>query len=501
MNFETESDPEILRQAALLLERENQKLAKKIIELTRELLALKGGDAEQLKLRIAELEKQLATKNRMLFGKTSERRAGDPPAAPPAPPESPKPPKKGHGPKAQLSLPVEEIVHELDEADKVCGACGEKLDPWEGQFETSEEVDVVPRRFVLKRHKRQKYRCKCGGCIETAPGPLKLFEGARYSIDFAIEVAAEKYNDHAPLERQVRKMRREGLIVESQTLWDQLERLSRVLAPGYEALLLYQLAQSVLGVDETRWPLLGKSEPSRWHAWAMVSRDAVAYRILDGRSNDAGRKVLGGYKGIVMCDGYAVYKSLAKSEGFTLAQCWAHARREFIEAEASSPEEVKEVLGLIRGLYAVEAKCKPGSDGDAERLALRQAESKPIMERIRIFAEETNVVPKSRLDEAIQYMVSRWSGLTRFLSDPRIPIDNNHTERAARGVVVGRKNHYGSRSLRGTEVAALFYSFIESAKMWGLDPKAYLRTATIAGLRGERIPLPHEIAAQAADAS
>ena len=104
------------------------------------------------------------------------------------------------------------------------------------------------------------------------------------------------------------------------------------------------------------------------------------------------------------------------------------------------------------------------------------------------------MVPGSSLDKAIQYMAGLWSGLTRFLEDPRIPLDNNHTERAERGVVVGRKNHYGSRSKRGTEVAALFYSYVESAKLCGLDPKAYLRTAVMAALRGERIALPHEVA-------
>ena len=494
MRFEDEKDPNILRQAAILLVRENQKLAKKIIELTAELLALKGGNSEQTKLRIAELERQIALKNHMLFGEKSERREGDEQDAPPAPPAPPKPPQKGHGPKAQPSLPIQEVVHELDEADKVCVSCGGALEVWEGQFEESEEIDVIPRRFVIKKHKRQKYRCPCGGCVETASAPVKLFEGARYSIDVAIEVAAEKYLEHQPLERQVRKMRREGLIVESQTLWDQLERLARPLAPGYEALVQYVLGRGVIGVDETRWPLLGKHEPARWHAWSIVAPDAVAYRILEGRSTEEARQVLGGYTGTVVCDGYAVYKSLAKTEGFVLAHCWSHVRREFIEAEASFPVETKGVLDLIRGLYAVEAECKAGPEGDEERLARRQAKSKPLVERIRDFATTTPVVPRSSLDKAIKYMVGMWSGLTRFLSDPRIPIDNNHTERAERGVVVGRKNHYGSRSRRGTEVAALFYSFMESAKLCGVDPKAYLRTAIMAALRGDRIPLPHEAA-------
>ncbi|MDI3292192.1 IS66 family transposase, partial [Polyangium sp. 15x6] len=372
-----------------------------------------------LKLRIAELEQQIAQKNRLLFGEKSERRGGDEQDTPPAPP---KPPQKGHGPKAQPSLPVVEVVHELDEADKVCGSCGGALEVWEGQFEESEEVDVAPRRFELKKHKRQKYRCRCGGCVETAPAPMKLFEGARYSIDFAVEVAVEKYLDHQPLERQVRKMRREGLLVESQTLWDQLERLARPLAPGYEALVQYVLAQGVIGADETRWPLMGKNEPSRWHAWSIVAPDAVAYRILEGRSTEEARQVLGGYEGVVVCDGYAAYKALAKTEGFALAHCWSHVRREFIAAEASFPAETRGVLDLIRGLYAVESKCKPGPGGDAERLAQRRAESKPLVERIRCFAETTSVVPGSSLDKAIRYMVGMWSGLTRFLEDARIPI-------------------------------------------------------------------------------
>jgi transposase len=229
-----------------------------------------------------------------------------------------------------------------------------------------------------------------------------------------------------------------------------------------------------------------------------VASDAVAYRIMAGRSNEEGRKMLGGYKGIVIADGFSVYASLAKSEGYTLVQCWAHARREFIESEGAAPEEAKQMIDLIRGLYAIEAICTPGPEGDAERRARRRDESKPLCEQIRALALELHkgATPGGRLEKAIHYMQKRWVELTRFLDDPRIPLDNTHTERAERGVVVGRKNHYGSRSQRGTEVAALFYSFIESAKLCGLDPKEYLRTAVMAALHGEQIPLPHEVAAR-----
>lgn len=495
MRLENETDPEILRQAATLLERENHKLGQKIVELTKKLVALEGGGAKQLALRIAELERQLAVKNHLLFGASSEKRTGDEPA-----PESEpaKPPQKGHGPKKQLKLPIEEVVHKAEPGDRMCGSCGGNLDEWEGQFEESEEIDVITRKFVIKKHKRQKYRCKCGACIETAPGPLKLLPGARYSIDFAIEVANDKYDYAAPLERQARKMGREGLDVDSQTLWDQIDRAARLLAPAHAELIRYLLSKPVLGVDETRWPLLGKKNntPSRWHAWAMASANAVAYQIHEGRGAEIAKKFLGNYQGILVCDGYGVYKSLAsQSNGLSLAHCWAHVRREFIKAEKDFPAQSKVVVELIRGLYDVEELCPGGPQGDAMRLDLRRERSKSIIADIRAFAEKTAVIPESSLDKAIKYMAGLWSGLVRFLDDPRIPIDNNLTERSQRGIVVGRKNHYGSRSHRGTEVAAIFYSFVESAKLCGLDPKAYLKQAVIAGLRGERIPLPHEIAA------
>src|SRR5262245_66268992 len=120
------------------------------------------------------------------------------------------------------------MVHVLVETDRGCPACGGTLRAMTGQTEDSEEITVVERQFVLLQHRRQKYRCACNGAVETAPGPLRLAarpdtRGRRYSADFAVEVAIGKYLDHLPLERQVRVMRREGLTIDSQTLWDQLE--------------------------------------------------------------------------------------------------------------------------------------------------------------------------------------------------------------------------------------------------------------------------------------
>jgi transposase len=334
---------------------------------------------------------------------------------------------------------------------------------------------------------------------------VKLFPGARYSVDFAVEVAAAKYVDHMPLERQVRIMAREGLAVDSQTLWDQIERLARLLGDAKEALHLYVLSHAIVGADETRWRILdGKGrdggEAKQWQVWAVAAPDAVAYSIEDSRSSEAAKKVLRGFAGVVMADGYKVYDSLAREPGgFVLANCWAHPRRKYLEVEHAFPAQVKEIVGLIGELYAVDRLCPTGPPGDELRRRLRDERSRPVVERIKAWAvaAKARTLPESGLVKAIDYMLGLWKGLVRFLDDPRIPLDNNRTERGLRGVVVGRKNHYGSKSRRGTEVAALFYSLIESAKLAGVEPKAYLRLAVQAALRGERAPLPHELAKSA----
>jgi transposase len=486
-------DIETVRKAALLLEAENQRLAREVARLTRELHELKGGDPQQLALKLAGLQEQLSALQRKIFGDSSEKREKPKVAA-----KEPVKPQRGHGPRPQLSLKVVEEVHLADKADAMCKACGGELDAWSEQFEESEEIDVIERQFVLKKIRRQKYRCRCGQCVETAPGPAKLFAGARYSPGFAVMVAVDKYLDHLPLERQVRAMHRDGLEVESQTLWDQINALATVLEPVHARLHQYVLSHAVIGADETHWRLMGAEgkraggDAKRWQVWAVATEDAVSYRILDSRSTEAASEVLGEYSGTIICDGYSAYDALRKRGGrFRLAHCWAHVRRKFVEAEPSFPE-CKAVLELIGQLYAIEREIKDRPPD--ERLSRRQQESKALIAQIQSWALAVQALPQSGLGKAIAYMGGLWDGLRVFLDDPNVDIDNNGTERALRGVVLGRNNHFGSRSRRGTEVAALFYSLLESAKLAGFGPHTYLKTAVGAALRGEPIPLPHELA-------
>jgi transposase len=187
-----ETDVERLRQMALLLEAENARLHRRLVELTRALAEARGEAQAQLELELQHLQEQLAAQTRALFARSSERRAsqdGEPAATPATP-------RRGHGPRPQAALPLAEVIHTLDAPDQVCPQCGGDLQAWAGQFEEAEEIDVVERSFRLVRHKRQKYRCRCGSCIDTALGPPKLLPGGRYSVDFAVAVAVGKYLDH-----------------------------------------------------------------------------------------------------------------------------------------------------------------------------------------------------------------------------------------------------------------------------------------------------------------
>jgi transposase len=519
-----EKDPELLRKAVVLLENHNRALTKKIAEVLRELLevraelaALKGESVDK-QLRLEALQLDLAKLTKLTFGPSSEQRPSDDKPAEKAPEgddkskddkskddksKDDKKKRPGHGPTEQPALLRIEVDHELDEADKTCPQCGGGLREMDGQYEEHDEIDVVPMRFVFKHHRRKKYSCQCGGCIETALGPDKLVAGGRYSINFAIYVAISKYCDHLPLERQVRMMARDGLVVTSQTLWDQIEQLVWVIESVMPRLRGHILGQGVIGADETSWELMGNvpGQAKSWWVWVLRTDDAIYYAIRGSRGAKTAKELLVGFAGVLMCDGYDAYISLARQHPLVvLAHCWAHVRREFLDIEKSFPTACKEILELIGKLYFIEKPCPTGPEGDEARRRLRNTDSRAVIDAIVEWFYRTlpKCLPESGLHKAIGYMVHMWTGLVLFLDDPRIPLDNNASERAARGPVLGRKNHYGSRSLRGTEIAATLYSLVESAKLNGLEPRLYLRVAVHAGLRHETVPLPHEVKAMLA---
>jgi len=471
-----ERDLETLRQISLLLDRENQRLITKTLELTAEVARLQGlANPEQLQLAVLQ---DLQQRRAHVF---------QDPAAAPSSTASKRPATPGHGPRPQPTLPVVEIRHELSPDKHQCPACGGELQEMTGQAETSERITTVKLTYQVEHHVRQKYRCRCNGAVITAPGPAQVLPGSRYAPEFGVGVAIAKYADHLPLERQVKMMAREGLRVDSQTLWDQLHAMARHLEPSYDALGRQVLAASVINVDETRWPIMGSAAPAKGTVWGIRSPTIAFYRILPGKSADEGRQILAGYRGIVVADGFAVYEVLAcEGPTFTLTHCWAHAKRKYDEIAEHWPVACAEIDSLIGELYAIE-RLVPGpfpGDADAQTLRrqLRQERSRPTLDRIWQWATVQVGLPRSDFGKAVRYMLERWEGLTRFVEDPQIPVDNNSIERSLRSPVVGRKNHYGSRSWRGTQVAALFYTLCETAKLTGVDARAYLHRALYAAI-------------------
>jgi len=314
--------------------------------------------------------------------------------------------------------------------------------------------------------------------------------GGRYSLEFGVHVAEQKYLNHLPLARQEQMMGRAGLAVTRTTLWDQQNGVASYLEPSWKALHEYVLAADWVHCDETYWPMLDGPGTAKWWTWCLTSSDAVYYAIYPHRSAKAASAMLAGYIGTLLTDGYPAYPAALRDgpRRVTLAHCWAHVRRKFLEAEASYPDLTKKPIDLIGRLFDVE-RSLPKIDPHASlaerapvleaRRAMREAQSRPLTDELRQWGFDIlpTLLPSTGLAKAVEYMLSLWSGLTVFLSDPRIPIDNNHAEREIRGVVVGRKNHYGSKSKRGTEVAAIFYSLFESAKLAGVDPKDYVLEA------------------------
>lgn len=478
MDVEREKDIEQLRKLARVQERTIAQLLKVIEGQSERLDALEGRQGELQ--RALDLANHLAKREQAEV--SAKTRSKD---------EKPRKKRESFGPTEQPQLLVVERVFELDEADRVCTSCGGALEPWKDEFEPSEMIDVVRAEYRLVKVQRQKYRCGCGGCVETALGPERTVVGGRYSLDFGIDVVVHKYRDHLPLARQVRILLRSGVVLTSQTLWDQLAALANELEPTYDALLALALREPVIGLDQTSWPRLekGAKDKKPWQMWCVTTPTISVHAIRSDKGKDTFRSLLEGYSGTVVCDDLGTHTAGARGSPIVLASCWAHVLRRFRDAAANHPE-AELVLGWIRELYAIDDEA----EGDHERLAeLRRTRSRAVSKRIFTYLGTLEVLQSTSIGEAARYAYGNREMLERFLDDPRIPLDNNRTERALRGPVVGRRNHFGSKSERGTQVAAIFYSLLETANLVGVNPVEYLREAVLAARAG-RVLLPGDLA-------
>jgi transposase len=376
---------------------------------------------------------------------------------------------------------------------------------WEtspGWTADSMTVTMIERRFVEVVHRRQKYKTKIINrdgvekeVILTAPGPEKILPGASYSIEFAVGVAADKYLMHLPLERQRRAMEAQGLTgIEVKTLYNLCWAASQHLKPIAEKIAGQILEGSLcVHADETPWPIQGKKD-SNGQMWSISNMAGAYYRFEPSRSGKIIEEMTEGFKGALMSDAMPGYNRLEKIEGIVHCHCWAHVRRKFFDLEKEKPGTAREIIELLDKLFAVERKASTFE----ELKVLRETESKALIDEIRRWCEEHHprCLPRSPLRAAINYTMGIWTGLTKFLTDTRIPLSNNDAERTLRHAVVGRKNYYGSKSIDGADMAATLFTVIESCKRVALDPRSYMVMAIKASARGETPPTPLDYARQ-----
>ena len=387
-------------------------------------------------------------------------------------------------------LPRIERVIDLD--DKACPCCRGELHRI-GE-DVAERLDIVPAQFRVIVTRRPKYACRaCEGTVVQAPAPGHVVEGGLPTEALVAQVITSKYADHCPLYRQAGIYARQGIDLDRATLADWVGRAAWLLAPVYERLRADLMASPKLFADETTAPVLdpgrGRTKTGQFWAYARDDRPwggtappAVAYVYAPDRSKARPREHLAGFRGVLQVDAYAGYKALGEAGEVTLALCWAHARRRFYEVAAAGPAPIaEEALRRIAALYEVEAEIR-GILPDT-RAAARQERSKPILDAFEPWLRTNleRVSGKSPTAEAIRYMLSHWAGLTRFVDDGRIELDNNTVERAIRPQALTRKNALFAGSDGGAQHWACLASLIETAKLNGLNPLAYL-TATLEAL-------------------
>ena len=481
MDLRRETDIEQLRRIALVQQTQIEQLLKVLQQKCRELSVLKGSEQElQQTLSLIEdltRQAQAAKDKTTQQAATSEKQ------------RTARKPRTQFGPTQQPSLQLDEKVFELDEPDRTCPSCGGRLEPMADQFETSEMVDVVEVSYRLVKVKQQKYVCSCGGCVETAPGPERASAGSRYSLDFAIKVVTDKYLDHLPLARQERILKRHDVQVTSQTLWDLSHAIGTQHVPTHRALYQHVLSEAVIGLDQTSWKRLDDKDGKPWQMWCLTTPKVVYHRICDDKGTKSFVDLVGSYHGVIVCDALKTHEAGAREgPGIVLAGCWAHVFRKFEEAEPDHPE-AQAAMRLIGKLYEIDEQA---ADDLARKAMLRRTESVAVLDKLKTWLWSQAVLKTLTIGKAAAYAIANWERLTRFIDDAHIPLDNNATERGIRGPVIGRRNHFGSKSRRGTEVASIFYSLIETAKLNGVDPSRYLAAATRAARLGE-ILLPWQM--------
>jgi transposase len=415
-------------------------------------------------VRVSELEAQLKWFQSQIFGRKSERRlAGDSKyiqltlgslleeETPPAPTETVKeyqrrikPEKLSESSEDESGLrfssdvPVKTIPLKPEEvADLKEGedyeVIGEKV---------THRLAQRPASYVVLKYVRPVVKLKSDKVI-SHPAPEGVFDRSFADVSLVAGILVDKFQYHLPLYRQHQRLAAGGVTISRQTLTNFVARAADLLAPIYYAQLSSILQSKVLAMDET--PIkAGQASKGKLHQgffWPLYGdKDEVAFPYGATRALTQAQEILGEFAGTLVTDGYGVYsRYTSKVTGVSHATCWAHTRRKFIEAESSDPRRCQKALEYIRVLYEIEESVREGEP--AEILRARRERSLPIVEEffecLGTELTDLTILPSSPFSKAVTYAIERKASLSVYLSDPAVPIDTNHLERALRPIPMG----------------------------------------------------------------
>ena len=478
-----------------------------IKSLSRENARLRKG-AKTSRNRIETLEAQLerlratrAVLSKALYGRKSEqqdkprseRKRGQQHGAP------------GHGRTQRPGLAERAEEHNPPPDACVCGRCGQPYAPNGAEESTLVEIEVKAHKRVIRRP-RWRRTCECASSpMEVSAPPVpRLFRRTLYGTSFWARFLFEHCACLRPLHRVAAWFSSQGLGVSPGTLADSLKRFVPLFEPLADAILAHQNAAALRHADETGWrvqELRGEDRSSRAWLWTSVSSDAVSFHIDPSRSAEAAQTLFaeGLLDTVIVCDRYSAYKRLARLRKgkVTLAFCWSHMRRDFIECAAGQVRLTGWCRGwieLIAEIYRLnEARLEhydPGLERRTPAFDAAQGELEAAVARLfeDAEAELAGLSERARRAKPLRSLLNHREGLCVFVGKPQVPMDNNKAERALRGPVIGRRLSFGSNSEDGARFTAIMYSVVGTLSMNGIDVLRWLEAWLEACAKNSRKP-------------
>lgn len=468
-----------------LVEEEYRRAVKEIYRLKNENLT-----DDQLKL---IMDEKLADLKAALYGTSSERYKKPAKPEQEGPKEAPKPRVKRPS-ERYPNVPVRVELITIDPAPN-CTSCGDEMSD-SGMREVSEQLSVIPKKFEIISLQQVKYRCACHSCITTAAAPARIIPGSSYSDEMVLDVALSKYCDLLPIHRYVAMADRSGVAgLPPQSLIGVTHGLADFLYPAYELIKKGVMASRVLNADETPHRMLEGSDKKSWFLWGFSTPKLCFLECHDTRSGDVASEILKNSKcEILVSDVYSGYtKAIRVSnklrESLILpiirsAYCNAHSRRYFHKSWSSPGRDGEYFIEQYHEIYQLNKKAKGRAPPEVLELRLQML---PLFEAMRdkAYNELSAYSNKSQYGKALRYFLENYQGLTVFIADAEVPIDNNMQERLLRSHVVGRKTWYGTHSERGAKTAAILFSLVETCKLNGVNPREYFKLLAQAILDGK----------------